>query len=199
LVFGSADKTPIWLVEDGDTLYIDRNGDGDLTEAGKAIGPREDHHGAAGIDANGRPVPFRELSYWIGNIGPAGRGQHARFELTRFQQGADPPTYVLSGLVNGTSKEYAGWGLMLASSPDRAPILHFGGLLLAEAFSLDHLKIGKPEQELFVRLYTPGVGPNSTVSLGHDAVPANVQPTAEIVWPGGSVPTKSVVTLSERC
>jgi hypothetical protein len=31
LVFGSDAKTRIWLVLDGDRLYVDRNGNGDLT------------------------------------------------------------------------------------------------------------------------------------------------------------------------
>src|SRR5262249_47121195 len=35
LVFGLDAKTRVWLVQDGDTLYVDRNGNGDLTEEGK--------------------------------------------------------------------------------------------------------------------------------------------------------------------
>src|SRR5439155_5114001 len=35
LVFGPEAKTRVWLVLDGDVLYIDRNGNGDLTEAGE--------------------------------------------------------------------------------------------------------------------------------------------------------------------
>ena len=37
LVFGPEAKTRVWLVQDGDTLYVDRNGDGDLTEPRKNI------------------------------------------------------------------------------------------------------------------------------------------------------------------
>src|SRR5262245_37619303 len=40
LVLGPAAKTRVWLVRDGDTLYVDRNGNGDLTEAGEAIPSR---------------------------------------------------------------------------------------------------------------------------------------------------------------
>src|SRR3989442_15978456 len=39
LVFGAEAKTRVWLVQDGDTLYVDRNGNGDLTEAGKKVTP----------------------------------------------------------------------------------------------------------------------------------------------------------------
>jgi RNA polymerase sigma factor (sigma-70 family) len=37
LVFGPQARGRVWLVQDGDTLYVDRNGNGDLTEEGKRI------------------------------------------------------------------------------------------------------------------------------------------------------------------
>src|SRR5207249_117428 len=37
LVFGLDAKTRVWLVQDGDTLYVDRSGNGDLTGEGKRI------------------------------------------------------------------------------------------------------------------------------------------------------------------
>src|SRR5436309_12533984 len=37
LVFGLDAKARVWLVQDGDTLYVDRNGNGDLTEDGKRV------------------------------------------------------------------------------------------------------------------------------------------------------------------
>src|SRR5262245_4416296 len=37
LVFGAEAKTRVWLVLDGDVLYVDRNGNGDLTEAGERV------------------------------------------------------------------------------------------------------------------------------------------------------------------
>src|SRR5947209_3530652 len=37
LAFGPEAKDRVWLVLDGDTLYVDRNGNGDLTEPGERI------------------------------------------------------------------------------------------------------------------------------------------------------------------
>ena len=37
LVFGPERKTRVWLVHDGNSLYIDRNANGDLTEAGEKV------------------------------------------------------------------------------------------------------------------------------------------------------------------
>src|SRR5436853_400879 len=37
LVFGAKAEARVWLVKDGDVLYVDRNGNGDLTEDGEKI------------------------------------------------------------------------------------------------------------------------------------------------------------------
>src|SRR5262249_14023785 len=37
LLLGKEGRTRIWIVRDHDTLYVDRNGNGDLTEPGEAI------------------------------------------------------------------------------------------------------------------------------------------------------------------
>jgi hypothetical protein len=37
LVFGPEAKTRVWVVIDGDAAYVDRNGNGDLTEPGKRV------------------------------------------------------------------------------------------------------------------------------------------------------------------
>src|SRR5215468_22156 len=37
LVFGPEAKMRVWLVLDGDVLYVDRNGNGDLTEKGERV------------------------------------------------------------------------------------------------------------------------------------------------------------------
>src|SRR5439155_8913144 len=42
LVFGPEAKTRVWLVLDGDTLYVDRNGNGDLTEEGERVAAKSD-------------------------------------------------------------------------------------------------------------------------------------------------------------
>src|SRR5205823_3606456 len=41
LVFGPEAKTRVWLVLDGPTLYVDRNGNGDLTDAGEKVAAKK--------------------------------------------------------------------------------------------------------------------------------------------------------------
>src|SRR5262245_13351240 len=40
LVFGPEARTRVWLVVDGETAYLDRNGDGDLTGKDEAVAAR---------------------------------------------------------------------------------------------------------------------------------------------------------------
>src|SRR3954451_14165960 len=42
LAFGPEAKTRVWLVLDGETLYVDRNGNGDLTEDGERLEPKKE-------------------------------------------------------------------------------------------------------------------------------------------------------------
>src|SRR5262245_52809458 len=41
LVFGPKASTRVWLVQDGDRLYVDRNGNGDLTDKGEQLTARK--------------------------------------------------------------------------------------------------------------------------------------------------------------
>src|SRR4029077_10756985 len=41
LVFGPEAKTRVWLVQDGDKLYVDRNGNGDLIEDGACVAAKK--------------------------------------------------------------------------------------------------------------------------------------------------------------
>ncbi|MBI3410878.1 MAG: hypothetical protein HY040_21290 [Planctomycetes bacterium] len=47
LVFGAEAKHRVWLVQDGDTLYVDRNGNGDLTEVGEKVAATKSLPGVA--------------------------------------------------------------------------------------------------------------------------------------------------------
>src|SRR6266545_1636026 len=46
LVFGAEAKHRVWLVLDGAVLYVDRNGNGDLTEAGEKVDAKKGPAGA---------------------------------------------------------------------------------------------------------------------------------------------------------
>ena len=77
LVFGPEAKTRMWLVRDGDALYADRNGNGDLTERGERL---------AGAREQGA------IRWHVGDVVEAGgKARHADLRV-RFRRGS----YVLS-------------------------------------------------------------------------------------------------------
>ncbi len=55
LVFGPEAKTRVWLVLDGDVLYVDRNGNGDLTDKGETVKEKR-------VDDRTSQFPAGELS-----------------------------------------------------------------------------------------------------------------------------------------
>ena len=74
LVFGPEAKTRVWLVQDGDTLYVDRNGNGDLTEPGEKVaaekrdGAEEGEYTFKVGDIRDGQRLHKELSVFVGRI-----------------------------------------------------------------------------------------------------------------------------------
>jgi hypothetical protein len=156
LVFGLEAKFRVWLVRDGDVLYVDRNGNGDLTEEGEQVKryahPTVIFHAGDITQPDGK-VTHRDLSVvfhetWSAvKVKPAGlRGQ----ETPRFASGywdADEP-------------------LRFADKPQEAPIIHFAGPLTMRLENLLTLERGKKPSELRVRIGTPGLGKGTFAHFG---------------------------------
>src|ERR1700730_17465035 len=74
LVFGPEARTKIWLVQDGDVLYVDRNGSGDLTEPGKrVVSEKGEGADASGFvfkigDVHDGPRLHKELTVYVAKI-----------------------------------------------------------------------------------------------------------------------------------
>jgi hypothetical protein len=81
MVFGPRAEVRIWMIKDGDRLYVDRNANGDLTESEESLAPTECRQFTTIKDV--KPVPYRQLKYDVGNLTPAhGAGMHTRLEIT---------------------------------------------------------------------------------------------------------------------
>lgn len=96
LVFGPDTKHRVWLILDGDTLYVDKNGNGDLTEEGERV------HGPA-FAASTHPAHERERSVRVGDITVAGL-THTGLEVSQIQYRRKVPTSGDLGL--GTAQEW---------------------------------------------------------------------------------------------
>lgn len=111
LLFGPDAKLRVWLVLDGETLYLDRNGDGNLTAANKRFAKASDCNDIEIADPDGR------TRYVIENVSEHSEGKPARRFLDVGVTIKGPVEY----------RQYC--GLELKDSPRDAAIAHFNGPL----------------------------------------------------------------------
>ena len=143
LVFGPEANTRVWLVVDGDVLYMDRNGNGDLTEAGKRVTRDRGKAFKAGDIFDG-PTRYRHL--WVSD-------DEDSVEIIIWCRSKDGDRRLFAGF-DGPGK------LRFADRPGTAPVIHFNGPLTAGFF------LGHPDGTSELRLDKLGfvIG---TVGLGN--------------------------------
>src|SRR5262249_28662373 len=145
---GPGTRDRVWLVKDGDTLYVDRNGNGDLTDPGEKIAPRK---GGSAEDGHVFEIPdlilggrkhlnlradFRPLSRLV-------FGENARRADVQAAVEKDPKGEVLSLSLQATMPHLSrtarvlfhagpidlGGPLCPSATPKEAPVIHLGGPL----------------------------------------------------------------------
>jgi hypothetical protein len=202
LVFGPAADYRVWLVLDGDALYVDRNGNGDLTEAGEATGPE-----AADTDpCSFRPVRVRR---------PDGKAEEelsfALYGWFDYRAGRATDRVCPSVSVTWGGRVYGSWGdetgpCVWGTRPADAPVLHVGGPLQmgfeVPAESALEWK-GSYQIEVNAAVGTKGLGRGSFVHLSYakDAIPKDIYPTVVIEFPGKTPgpPERVRTVLKQRC
>lgn len=141
VVFGPEAKVRMWLVTDGDRLYVDRNANGDLTDD---AGPYLSRYKAS------------EAGSWrVGKIVQAGT-KYLDFRVVRSSSGR---FHVRN---NASTKPFNMWAgivgrLVFGDAPHKAPILHFGGPLTIRPLRVKRLVRGA-KMSFSVRAGTPGHG-----------------------------------------
>lgn len=225
LTFGAKAQKRVWLVLDGDTLYVDRNGDGRLKGNEEKV-PKD----------VSKKSPLNESIYPIGEIS-VGKQVHQEIMLvTRplsvfpkevmedapafikqlYQENPNGHIYQIGANIalpgfQGTKKDgrvfhLAGvdskGALQFANSAAKAPIIHFGGalqtqLLESVPFSLQETK------DVNVVVGTPGVGRGTLAMVEYEKfLPKEAHPVLAISWPAktaGAEPIKKNYKLPERC
>jgi len=182
----------VWLVLDGDTLYVDRNGSGDLTEKGKALVSKPQGVGSsfevgAITDREGKT---KHTNLHVG-VMPEDKGQKR------------PGYWYLRVDINDRYRQY-GVVSRSAGTPRDAPVVHFGGPL--------RMGMSRPEEQTlrrgdepgeisaFITTQYPGV---EWVAVDHGkGVPAGVHPGAAIAFPGRTPDARPItlkVPLTQRC
>jgi hypothetical protein len=222
LVFGPEAKTRVWLVRDGDTLYVDRNGNGDLTEPGAKVA----------ADARNSSPAENVFTFQAGDV-RAGKYLHkdlavsmvklADFadsdEVVKAHVSKDPQArgYMVAIEMEIPGLEGRGAGgrviqqavfadyhglLRFAQEASDAPIIHFGGPLQVSLWYPQRLQIGR-SVDVTLGVGTPGLGSGTMAYIFYDGViPRNAYPKLEVTYPPvqpGEPPLKELYELRGRC
>jgi hypothetical protein len=172
LVFGPEAKTRAWLVLDGDLIYIDRNGNGDLTEPGEKVAWK----------ANVKTMELGSIH------SPDGKAR-CTVSLRKF------PASVRLTVSDEVKQRYMVGDpdsdpLVFADRPADAPVVHIGGPLTIDLSYYDRLC-------LRVRVGTVGLGKGTFAAF----VLPDVAPIAEIEFPSKKpegAPTFVKAVLKDR-
>ncbi len=228
LMFGPQAKDGVWLVHDGDTLYVDRNGNGDLTEPGEKV---------LATNKPGRDPEEFGYSFDVGELRVGGhthKGFSVHFlPLRRYAEGSlgkhpgvqealarNPRTLVVSLSIDVEVPGMKGGGLggrvtflaglrdlngvlQFANSPAQAPVVHLGGPLQVTFFGERPTVRAGRQSEFTLVVGTPGVGPGTFAMIGYqDTIPESARPVAELSWPAaksGAAPVKEKFEIKGRC
>ena len=210
LVWGPEAKTRVWVVLDGDVLYLDRNGNGDLTDPGERIAAQEVYRNR---DPDEEVMRHFELNCWKAGEEPVLTcGPEVEwFYILQIVPRADghDQTWVKSWqekpfdfAVTTKTGHAQRARLRFATSPQEAPILHFDGsrrFALSGKYGQQFFRPGE-SRDLGVELHTQGL--NATVRTDAFELPENVHPVAEIEFPPGRPgedPIRVRVELKGRC
>jgi hypothetical protein len=220
LVFGLDAKTKAWLVLDGDVLYVDRNGHGDLTGEEKKV-----RRGKARGQVPG--------NFACGDIVQAdGKTICTGLTVSGSPEEGDMSVAInLDGKHGQSAAVDANGYLQFADSPDRAPIIHFNGprtmsvIPLADIYITatsekkgDKVEIisqertvrvfwptfvlGGEKAELRVAVGTAGQGKGTFARLHYKDIADGIHPVAEIEFPNRD-PAKGAIkiklALPKRC
>jgi hypothetical protein len=196
VVFGPEAKKRVWLVLDGNALYADKNGNGDLTDKGERIE-------APAPPKDAPQAPGGQQMFLVGDIADTdGKTKLGSLQVMKF---GDQLTYVMLTTDKGwQGAAYDAEGtLQFADRPQDAPIIHFGGSLTMGLYGpKPTLARGDKPTELMTVIGTPGLGKGTFASISYQNVPMTVHPTVRIEFPCKELkgsPIEATVSLTHRC
>jgi hypothetical protein len=200
LLFGPEARTRVWCVFDGDkTLYVDRNGNGDLTEDGERFTLNEE-----------------AAQFQVGDLTESDRRTTHRHLRIRppspWRKGIDIVTIEVE--IKGQYDMFTAISVDDAvakamARPQDAPVRHFHGPLSVQLVDKDEVKLvrGQELKKLAVAIGTFYREPQKWVVdpgvfVGHyKGVPNDIRPVAEIAYPAngpGGKPVTVKVPLTQR-
>jgi hypothetical protein len=223
LVFGPEAKSRVWLVQDGGTLYVDRNGNGDLTEAGERVAARKGDYtnpdegliSFEGGDVRDGTLTHKNLRVSVLKLDYlADTDEQVKAYLAKDPKARRYSLWIEVEMpgrkgngVGGRVEQYVSVRdnhdfLRFGDRPQEAPVIHFGGPWQVTLFGRRKFTVGR-ETDLLLGVGTPGLGACTTAYVAYEGViPDKVYPKVEITYPPkrqGATPVKELYELKERC
>jgi hypothetical protein len=187
LAFGPEAKTKVWVVLDGTDVYVDRNGNGDLAEAGERF-PND------GKDLKEFEVADRH-----------GKGRYKVTSLGVHRMEKEGRVFLMANVeVVGKYRQYC--DLTPSESLREAPVAHFGGPLRLGLREINWSPVqklvrGQPT-DLNVWVGTFDRANGCWVVVRSDHMPTGLSPVAEVEYAAtapGVKPVRERYELKERC
>jgi hypothetical protein len=201
LVFGREAKMRAWLVLDGNVMYVDRNGDGDLTGASKRASwapPKDRVFKLGPLSLPGSKIQYVVSQVRIHDSGRVDirvtrKGDFAHRTISwgkdTLMEMAGRNIGFRSGMNRDNIEEY---DFQFADRPQDAPIVHVDGPLTLKPMDTKQVFVrGDTPSRFPVMVGTPGLGKGTfTRLLFFEGDPDGV---AEIVFPHRDPASKSIV------
>jgi hypothetical protein len=197
LVFGPQASERVWLVLDGKSLFVDRNGNGDLTEEGERLGVE---------NPNQDPAPFESTELTLN-----GKQHKFMFHLYGWFEYRKGNVEALDPSVDvwwNDEQRFGAWGdeespLKFSDSQRTAPIVHIGGPLQMGFEVREPLnRLGDGKFELNTAVGTKGLGRGTFAHLMYNVIPDDVFPEATLEFPNADpkgLPIRIQTPIKERC
>lgn len=221
LIIGPEAKTRVWLVQDGDTLYVDRNGNGDLTEADEKVAVEKNDNAEEGVytfqagDLRDGERLHKALMLYIQKLDayadredaikeflkkkPKGRG----YSLSLDVEMPDRRGNAIGERVQQRTTILDDTGvLQFAGRLQDAPIVHFGGPFQVTLSGSHQLTLDR-ETDVVLGVGTRGVGPGTFTWTDYEnVIPTDKFPTLDVVYPPkhpDESPLRQHYELKKRC
>jgi RNA polymerase sigma factor (sigma-70 family) len=215
LAFGPEAKKRVWLVVDGETLYVDRNGNGDLTEANERVAKTKKIEVAPGMykwmdsfDLGEVQGLRLRLDFWVRDKDFVPENDFDKKVFHDHQENGWEFATLFRVKPDGSNIE-AQIPVTFCRQPKDAQVCHLAGpLTLFLRWGQERRPlVCSANNQLDVMIGTPGLPPRARgepvfAALATSEVPADAHPVAHFEFPHQDPkqpPIKLEVVLNQRC
>lgn len=204
MVLGPEAKTRVWLVIDGNTLYVDRNGDGDLTGPGERVerDPKRNAFEPKSLVLSDGTIQYSNLLVRVRQNEQIEIYLSRKVDFLGHRKKEKGSLMYMAGITGISSRSWMNrdnieeYDFRFADRPQDAPIVHFNGPLTLKPMDTKQTFVrGDKPNQFAVMVGTPGLGKGTfTQVLFWEGDPGGV---AEIAFPNQDPSGKPIVVKVE--